>query len=92
VDANGIPQRVNDIWGTRTPFGPGEEWPQRLDTHLADGLAEADIDRWVQSACVLCSYGCGVDIAVKAGTIVGVRGRSEDHVNHGRLGPKGLYG
>ena len=24
--------------------------------------------------------------------MVGVRGRPEDSVNHGRLGPKGLYG
>lgn len=50
------------------------------------------MDRWVQSACVLCSNGCGCDIAVKDGRIVGVRGRASDLVNHGRLGPKGLYG
>lgn len=50
------------------------------------------MDRWVQSACVLCSNGCGCDIAVKHGEIVGVRGRASDLVNRGRLGPKGLYG
>ena len=33
-----------------------------------------------------------MDIGVKDGRIVGVRGREEDHVNHGRLGPKGLHG
>jgi len=33
-----------------------------------------------------------LDIAVKDDRIVGVRGRPDDHVNHGRLGPKGLYG
>jgi anaerobic selenocysteine-containing dehydrogenase len=33
-----------------------------------------------------------LDIAVKDGRIVGVRGRAEDRVNHGRLGPKDLYG
>ena len=33
-----------------------------------------------------------IDIAVKDGRMVGVRGRAEDRVNHGRLGPKGLYG
>ncbi len=49
-------------------------------------------ERWVQSACVLCSNGCGIDIGVKDGRIVGVRGRAEDRVNRGRLGPKGLYG
>jgi anaerobic selenocysteine-containing dehydrogenase len=55
-------------------------------------VAEGDVDRWVQSACVLCSNGCGCDIAVKDGRMVGIRGRAVDRVNHGRLGPKGLYG
>src|SRR6185503_13775010 len=36
--------------------------------------------------------GCGLDIGVKDGRIVGVRGRGDDHVNRGRLGPKGLHG
>jgi anaerobic selenocysteine-containing dehydrogenase len=40
----------------------------------------------------LCSNGCACDIAVKDGRMVGVRGRAADRVNHGRLGPKGLYG
>jgi anaerobic selenocysteine-containing dehydrogenase len=60
--------------------------------HLADGLSEDDVDRWVQSATVLHSNGDGLDIAVKDGRIVGVRGRAEDRVNHGRLGPKDLFG
>lgn len=38
------------------------------------------------------SNGCGLDIGVKDGKIVGVRGRAVDRVNHGRLGPKGLNG
>ncbi|WP_431198040.1 hypothetical protein [Leifsonia xyli] len=45
----------------------------------------------MRSACVLCSNGCGCDIAVKDGRMVGIRGRTDDHINHGRLGPKGLY-
>jgi anaerobic selenocysteine-containing dehydrogenase len=57
---------------------------------LADGVSANDVDHWVQSACVLCSNGCGMDIAVKDGKMVGVRGRANDRVNHGRLGPKGL--
>jgi anaerobic selenocysteine-containing dehydrogenase len=84
--------RIADIWGERTAHARGTVWPARVDMHLADGLAEQDVDRWVQSACVLCSNGCGMDIAVKDGTMVGVRGRATDVVNHGRLGPKGLYG
>jgi predicted molibdopterin-dependent oxidoreductase YjgC len=40
---------------------------------------------------VLCSNGCACDIAVKDGAMVGIRGRAGDLVNHGRLGPKGLF-
>src|SRR5215210_2298928 len=32
------------------------------------------------------------DLRVRDGRIVGVRGRANDRVNHGRLGPKGLHG
>ncbi len=84
--------RVADIWGPRTPHRKGTVWPARVDQHLAPGVAEDDVERWVQSACVLCSNGCGCEIAVKDGAMVGVRGRATDVVNHGRLGPKGLYG
>jgi anaerobic selenocysteine-containing dehydrogenase len=84
--------RVADIWGPRTPHGRGTVWPARVDAHLEPGVAEDDVDRWVQSACLLCSNGCGCDIAVKDGRMVGIRGRATDVVNHGRLGPKGLYG
>lgn len=84
--------RISDPWGERTPFGRGERWPVRVDTQLEDGLAEAEADRWVPSASLLHSNGDGLDIAVKEGRIVGVRGRAEDRVNHGRLDPKDLYG
>ena len=78
----------DDIWGERTPYSPGQAWPVRVDLHLVDGLTVDEIDSWVPSACLLCSNGCGLDIAVKDGRMVGVRGRAEDRVNHGRLGPK----
>jgi ferredoxin-nitrate reductase len=84
--------RIEHIWGARTPYGSGEEWPERVDIHLVDGVSEADVDRWVQSACLLCSNGCGVDVAVADGRMVGMRGRAVDRVNKGRLGPKGLFG
>ncbi|SEK67764.1 Molydopterin dinucleotide binding domain-containing protein [Blastococcus sp. DSM 46786] len=84
--------RIAEPWGTRTPYGPGESWPTRVDTHLADGLTEEDVDRWVQSASILHSNGDALDIAVKDERIVGVRGRGVDRVNHGRLGPKDLFG
>src|SRR5690349_19800108 len=78
---------VQDVWGDRTPFVGSGAWPERIDHRLAD-----EPDRWVQSACVLCSNGCGLDIGVKNDRIVGVRGRASDVVNRGRLGPKGLNG
>ena len=76
---------IADIWGPRTPHeGP---WPVRVDERTTETP-----ERWVQSVCVLCSTGCGMDVGVAGGRIVGVRGRAGDRVNHGRLGPKGMYG
>ena len=76
---------IADIWGERTPYF--DEWPVRVDQRTLE-----DPNQWVQSACVLCSNGCGMDIGVKNGQIVGVRGRAVDIDNRGRLGPKGLHG
>src|SRR5205823_2417611 len=84
--------RIADPWGTVHPLARGDEWTGRVDSFLDAGLAPEDVDAWVQSACVLCSNGCGLDIAVKDGRMVGIRGRADDHVNRGRLGPKGLFG
>ncbi|MGV9455286.1 molybdopterin oxidoreductase family protein [Streptomyces sp. NPDC003635] len=83
--------RIAEPWGGRTPFGRGERWPVRVDTRLADGIRPEQVDRWVRSASVLHSNGDALDIAVRDGRIVGVRGRAEDRVNHGRLDPKDLY-
>ncbi|WP_167323990.1 molybdopterin-dependent oxidoreductase, partial [Rhodococcoides kroppenstedtii] len=86
------PDRIAEPWGARTPFARGGVWPARVDTVLAEGVAEDDVERWVQSASVLHSNGDAMDIAVRDGHIVGVRGRAVDRVNRGRLGPKDLYG
>lgn len=76
---------IADIWGERTPyFGT---WPERVDACISE-----EPENWVHSACILCSNGCGVEIGVKDNKIVGVRGRANSPVNHGRLGPKGLHG
>ncbi len=64
----------------------------RVDSQLADGLTEDDVDRWVPTAAVLHSNGDGLELAVKDGRLVGVRGRAEDRVNRGRVDPKDLYG
>jgi anaerobic selenocysteine-containing dehydrogenase len=87
-----VGDRTVDVPGPAAPHGRGADWAARVDQYLEDGLAEAEVDAWAKSACLLCSNGCGCDIAVKDGRMVGVRGRGEDRVNRGRLGPKGLYG
>ncbi|BGP16913.1 hypothetical protein JCM10213_007358 [Rhodosporidiobolus nylandii] len=85
-------EKVEEMWGERKPFNAheGKEWEDRVDYMLLE--PEEKIEKWVQSACVLCSNGCGIDIGVKDGKVVGVRGRAVDRVNKGRLGPKGMYG
>lgn len=85
-------ERVADIWGARTPYAAGAAWPARVDKFMAGGLDPTQVDRWVRGACLLCSNGCGVEVGVKDGRMVGIRGRAEDRINRGRLGPKGLYG
>lgn len=66
-------------------------WPKRSDSFLKPGIAVGDVEKWVRSACLMCSNGCGVEFAVSGGEMVGIRGRAEDRINHGRLGPKGLH-
>ena len=78
---------IRDVWGPRTSFEGEGRWPERTDERTC-----AEPAHWVKSVCVLCSTGCGLEIGVKDGRIVGVRGRATDRVNRGRLGPKGLHG
>ncbi|HWS80980.1 MAG TPA: nitrate reductase [Rubrobacter sp.] len=84
--------RIANPWGKRTPFGRDGEWPVRVDQFLEAGVSEEDVDRWVQTASILHSNGDALDIALREGRIVGVRGRSVDRVNKGRLDPKDLFG
>lgn len=84
--------RITHPWGARTPYAPGDTWPERVDMHLADGVTEDMVQRWVPTASLLHSNGDAMDIAVRDGRIVGVRGRAGDRVNRGRLGPKDLFG
>ena len=78
---------IGDVWGSRTGYQGADAWPVRVDEALI-----AEPERWVQSACVLCSNGCALDIGVRDGRVIGVRGREAHRVNRGRLGPKGLHG
>ena len=47
-------------------------------------------DRWVNSTCGYCSVGCGMQLGVKDGRVVSVRGNPDHPVNMGKLCPKGL--
>jgi ferredoxin-nitrate reductase len=85
-------ERIANPWGQRNPYGSGDDWPVRVDLHLAPGIEDEDVEHWAQSASTLHSNGDGFDYAVKDGRLVGIRGRAKDRVNHGRLDPKDLYG
>jgi anaerobic selenocysteine-containing dehydrogenase len=47
-------------------------------------------ERWVNSTCGYCSVGCGMQLGVKDGRVVSVRGNPGHPVNAGKLCPKGL--
>jgi anaerobic selenocysteine-containing dehydrogenase len=80
---------IVDIYGERTPYHGEGAWPVRVDSTVR---ADAEVSQWVPSACLLCSNGCGCEIGVSsAGKMVGIRGRADDRVNRGRLGPKGMH-
>ena len=55
---------ITDIWGKRTPH-LHRMWPVRVDERTTE-----EPEHWVQSACVLCSNGCALDIGVREGRIV----------------------
>ncbi|MCI3269535.1 molybdopterin oxidoreductase family protein [Streptomyces cylindrosporus] len=84
--------RIAEPWGVRTPYASGAEWPVRTDVQLYPGVTEEEVERWVPAASLLHSNGDAMDIAVRDGRMVGVRGRAVDRVNRGRLGPKDLFG
>jgi ferredoxin-nitrate reductase len=79
--------RIADPWGERTPYAAGGRWPARVDEYTVE-----EPERWVRSASLLHSNGDAIDIGVRDGRIVGVRGRATDRVNRGRLDPKDVYG
>ena len=83
--------RIANPWGERTPFGAGEDWPVRVDQFLEESLSEDEVDRWVQTASLHHANGDAIDLAVRDGRLVGVRGRAIDRVNRGRLDPKDLF-
>jgi assimilatory nitrate reductase catalytic subunit len=47
-------------------------------------------ERWVSTTCGYCSVGCGMEVGVRQGKAVAVRGNANHPVNRGKLCPKGL--
>jgi ferredoxin-nitrate reductase len=82
-----VPEGLEGVFGARRPYARGQAWPERVDEHIVQ-----EPERWAQVASVLHSNGDAYDVGVAEGRLVGVRGRGGDRVNHGRLGPKDLYG
>lgn len=48
-------------------------------------------DQWVYSTCGFCGTGCGIQIGVKDGKAVAIRGTPDYPVNQGLLCAKGIY-
>ena len=47
---------VEDVYGPRHPYT--KAWNVRVDEQTVD-----QPDKWVQSSCVMCSIGCGLDVS-----------------------------
>src|SRR5205085_3211468 len=60
------------------------------DPVLGYTSAQRAADRWVATTCGYCSVGCGMEIGVREGKAVAVRGWDDHPVNLGKLCPKGL--
>lgn len=46
--------------------------------------------KWINTTCGYCSVGCGMQLGVRDGRVVSVRGNPDHPVNRGKLCPKGL--
>jgi assimilatory nitrate reductase catalytic subunit len=66
------------------------EYSYGEDPVLGYTSARKHADGWVKSTCGYCSVGCGMELGVRNGKVVGVRGDPDHPVNLGKLCPKGL--
>jgi anaerobic selenocysteine-containing dehydrogenase len=71
-----------DIRSSEYSYGP--------DPVLGFTAVRKHADHWVNSTCGYCSVGCGMQLGVKDGKVVSVRGNPDHPVNLGKLCPKGL--
>jgi anaerobic selenocysteine-containing dehydrogenase len=61
-----------------------------VDPVLGFTSSRKHAERWVDSTCGYCSVGCGMQLGVRDGRVVSVRGNPHHPVNLGKLCPKGL--
>lgn len=66
------------------------EYSYGHDPVLGFTASRKHADRWVNSTCGYCSVGCGMQLGVRDGRVVSVRGNPKHPVNVGKLCPKGL--
>ncbi|HEV2472995.1 MAG TPA: molybdopterin-dependent oxidoreductase, partial [Chthonomonadales bacterium] len=67
-----------------------EEYSYAQDPRFGKVSASRVADRWVKTTCGYCSVGCGMEVGVRDGRAVAVRGNENHPVNRGKLCPKGL--
>ncbi|HVU47960.1 MAG TPA: nitrate reductase [Terracidiphilus sp.] len=67
-----------------------EEYRYGEDPVLGYTASRKHADGWVNSTCGYCSVGCGMQLGVRDGRVVSVRGNPDHPVNQGKLCPKGL--
>ena len=66
------------------------EYAYGQDPVLGYTSARKHADRWVNTTCGYCSVGCGMQLGIRDGRVVSVRGNPDHPVNSGKLCPKGL--
>lgn len=66
------------------------EYSYGQDPVLGFTASRKHADHWVNSTCGYCSVGCGMQLGVRDGKVVSVRGNPDHPVNLGKLCPKGL--
>ncbi len=63
------------------------------NSYVSGGPAPAHVEpeKWIYSTCGFCGTGCGIEIGVKGGEAVAIRGKKGYPVNDGLLCAKGIY-
>jgi assimilatory nitrate reductase catalytic subunit len=67
-----------------------DQYAYTWDPVLGYTSAQRRAAEWVKTTCGYCSVGCGMEIGVRNGKAVAVRGWDSHPVNEGKLCPKGL--